>query len=194
MTLTSIARGLRSPRRGWRVFWALARGWRLKLTSRRLRAGKNLRIFGKLHLHGPGQVVLGDNVTISMIVTPWTYSPEAIIEVGGHTFLNGTRFGCQRRISVGPYSILADCRIMDTNFHSISMNRHDPSAPVKVSPIEIAENVWVAAQAGILPGTTIGANSVVGFGAVCSGAYPANAIIAGNPAKVIGTVQTSGNE
>jgi maltose O-acetyltransferase len=45
--------------------------------------------------------------------------------------------------------------------------------------------VWIGAHAGILPGTRIGKNSVVGFGAVCSGEFPANVIIAGNPARVL---------
>ncbi len=74
---------------------------------------------------------------------------------------------------------------MDTDFHSVGVDRHDPTAPIRVAPVILEDNVWVAAQAGILPGTSIGANSVVGFGAVCAGVYPGNFVIAGNPAKVI---------
>jgi acetyltransferase-like isoleucine patch superfamily enzyme len=36
-----------------------------------------------------------------------------------------------------------------------------------------------------LPGTRIGKNSVVGFGAVVSGEFPSDVIIAGNPAVVV---------
>lgn len=64
-------------------------------------------------------------------------------------------------------------------------DRHDPKAPVKVAPVRIGANVWIAAQAGILPGTVIGDNSVVRFGAVCSGAYPADSLVAQAPATVI---------
>jgi acetyltransferase-like isoleucine patch superfamily enzyme len=53
-----------------------------------------------------------------------------------------------------------------------------------VSPVHIGENVWIADRAGILPGTQIGENSVVGFAAVCYREYPANVVIVGNPAKV----------
>ena len=56
---------------------------------------------------------------------------------------------------------------------------------MRTEPIILEENVWIGAAAGLLPGTRIGRNSVVGFGAVCSGDYPANAIIAGNPARVV---------
>jgi acetyltransferase-like isoleucine patch superfamily enzyme len=125
-----------------------------------------------------------------MTVTPWTYSAEAVIVIGSDSFVNGTRLGCQREIRIGPRAILGQCSIMDTDFHSIDIDRHDPASPVRVSPVILDENVWVGAQAGILPGTRIGSNSVVGFGAVCAGVFPANAVIAGNPAKVIRPIDT----
>jgi acetyltransferase-like isoleucine patch superfamily enzyme len=78
---------------------------------------------------------------------------------------------------------------MDTNFHSTDVARHDPGAPVKSAPVRIGSNVWIGAHAGILPGTTIGDNSVVGFGAVCTGDYPANALIAGPRAVVLRPIE-----
>lgn len=171
------------------VLIALARGYWCRLICRlrgiRFESGRNLRVYGHLSIRGPGRVRFGDNVVVDRTVTPWTYHPDAVIEVGDGTFLNGTQFGCARSIVVGPRSIVARASIMDTNFHSTAINRHDPDAPVKVAPVRIGANVWIAAQAGILPGTTIGDNSVVGFGAVCSGDYPANALIATSPATVV---------
>lgn len=69
--------------------------------------------------------------------------------------------------------------------------RHDPGGPVPTAPIILEENVWVGAAAGLLPGTRIGRNSVVGFGSVCTWDYPANAIIAGNPARVVRELRES---
>lgn len=140
---------------------------------------------GRLIIRGPGQVRFGDRVRVGMTVTPWTHAKDAIIDIGDDTVLNGTRFGCAESIRVGRQCILAEVSILDTNFHSTRADRHDPAAPVRVAPVTIADNVWVAAQAGILPGTTIGENSVVGFGSVLSGDYPADTIIAGNPAAVV---------
>jgi acetyltransferase-like isoleucine patch superfamily enzyme len=122
---------------------------------------------------------------VSMHVTPFTYSRDAVITIGDGTFLNGTRFGCAQEITVGERCILADARIMDTDFHSLHADRHDPAAPVRVKPVHIADNVWIGAQAGILPGTRIGRNSVVSFGAVCSGRYRADAVIIGNPGEAV---------
>lgn len=55
-------------------------------------------------------------------------------------------------------------------------------------PITVGDNVWIGGGAIILPGVTIGENAVVGAGAVVSKDVPANAVVVGNPARVIKTV------
>ncbi len=158
----------------------------LPLFGIRFRAGRNFRVYGRLQVRGPGRVTFGDNVWVRMTVTPFTHHPDALIEVGDGSFLNGTRFGCRQLIRVGPRAILADARILDTDYHPVDpARRHDPDGPVRTAPVILEENVWIAAAAGLLPGTQIGRNSVVGFGAVCSGGYPADSVIAGNPATVV---------
>lgn len=187
--LTLLGRALAEPLVALGEVLAIARGMRFRAMSRVLRRrvtiGRNLRIDGKLMPRGPGRLVIGDNVRIGMSVTPWTHSPDALIEIGSDCFLNGTRFGCAQAIRIGSRSIIGQSSIMDTDFHSIRADRHTEDAPVRVAPVVLEENVWVGAQAGILPGTTIGRNSVVGFGAVCAGQYPADVVIAGNPARVV---------
>lgn len=74
----------------------------------------------------------------------------------------------------------------DTDFHSALANRHDPAAHVRTAAVVIEDNVWLAAQTGVLPGTSIGRNSVVSFGAVCSGRFPADVVVVGNPGRVAG--------
>ncbi len=158
---------------------------RCRLRGRRVKGGRWLRISGRLVWRGPGTLVLGDYVHIGGKVIPATFSRDAVIEVGAHTFLNGTRFGCIQRISIGTWCLVGNARIMDTDFHSRQANRHDPRAPVRVCPVEISDNAWIGAFAGILPGTRIGKNSVVGYGAVCAGEFPADVVIVGNPARAI---------
>lgn len=55
-------------------------------------------------------------------------------------------------------------------------------------PIVIKRNAWIGAGATILPGVTIGENSVVAAGAVVSKDVPANTVVGGIPAKFIKTV------
>lgn len=179
----------RKPGHAFSVARALLRGhwYRLwyAMTGVRFTVGRNFRVEGKLTVRGPGRVIFGDDVTIGMHVTPWTHHPDAVITIGNRCYLNGTRFGCVREIRIGDFGILAESHILDSNFHSTAVDRHSPTAPVRVAPVTIERNVWIAASAGILPGTRIGKNSVVGFGSVCCGEYPADSVISGNPARVV---------
>lgn len=52
----------------------------------------------------------------------------------------------------------------------------------------IGNNVFLGINTIVLPGTNIGDNSIIGAGSVCRGIYPPNCVIAGNPAKVICTL------
>lgn len=185
-----LRRVAREPLRSLSVAWWLVKGFWYKLTyplrGIRFEAGRNLRVMGRLDIRGRGRVIFGDNVVVGGHTTPWTHMREAMIVVGDDTFLNGTRFGAARSINIGPRCIIADARIVDTDFHSIHADRHDPTAPVRVKSIVIEENVWIGAAAGILPGVRIGRNSVIGFGSVCTTRYPGDSVIAGNPARVVG--------
>jgi len=52
-------------------------------------------------------------------------------------------------------------------------------------PIVIGDNVWLGGGAIVLPGITIGRNTVVGAGAVVTRDLPADVVAVGNPARVI---------
>ncbi|MHA7220432.1 DapH/DapD/GlmU-related protein [Arthrobacter sp. MDT1-48-3] len=53
------------------------------------------------------------------------------------------------------------------------------------APIVLGANVWIGANATILPGVTIGRNAVVAAAAVVTKDVPDNAIVVGSPAKVV---------
>lgn len=55
-------------------------------------------------------------------------------------------------------------------------------------PIVIEDNVWLGGGAIVLPGVTIGDNSVVGAGAVVTRDVEPGVVVAGNPARVIRTL------
>ncbi|WP_284041166.1 sugar O-acetyltransferase [Jejuia spongiicola] len=58
-------------------------------------------------------------------------------------------------------------------------------------PIAIGNNVWVGGNSTICPGVTLGNNVVVGAGSVVTKSFPDNVVIAGNPAKIIKTIDNS---
>lgn len=52
-------------------------------------------------------------------------------------------------------------------------------------PVTIGDNVWIGGNVFILPGVTIGDNSVIGAGSIVTKDIPANVIAVGNPCKVL---------
>lgn len=161
---------------------------KFKLFRKRVRSGKNFKVRGKIRIKGPGLVIIDDEVHIDgrgYPVTPYTYSKDAVIKIGSHSFLNSTRFGCQVQIQIGPFAILGDAHILDTDFHSIEINRWSEEARVLHSPVKIGQNVWIAGKSIVLKGVTIGNNSVIGPASVVTDDIPPNCLAAGNPARVI---------
>jgi acetyltransferase-like isoleucine patch superfamily enzyme len=159
-----------------------------KLTGRRFVAGRGLRVEGRLKIRGPGRVIFGERVHIGETTCLWTYEPGAVIEIGERSYLNGTQVWCTKRVTIGALAIIGRAEILDTDFHSTHVARHDTAAPVRSRPIVIAENVWIAARAAILPGVSVGPDAVVGYGAVCTGTLQGGMIHAGNPARPMAPV------
>lgn len=62
------------------------------------------------------------------------------------------------------------------------------------APITIGDNVWIGGGAIILPGVTLGDNVVVGAGSVVTKSYGDNVLIAGNPARIIKTIDETKKE
>ena len=52
-------------------------------------------------------------------------------------------------------------------------------------PIKVGNNVWFGGNVCVMPGITIGDNTVIGAGSVVTKDIPANVVAVGNPCKVI---------
>ena len=176
------------------VKYAMVRFWgeyykvKYCVFKRNAEIGSGLKVRPKMSIKGPGKVRIGKNVSIdgtSHTVTLWTYHPDAEIIVGDNVFLNGTRFGCRKRIEIGDDCIIADCRILDTDFHSVYPDRRNDPSSIRSSPIKIGNNVWVAMACIILPGVSIGDNSTIAAGSVVTEAIPKCSLSGGNPCRVI---------
>ena len=188
----TIIKALKNPISAFRVVRSIVTGYyyklKYKLLGSNVQVGKNFRVKAGFSIRGPGRVVIGDNVIVdgtSHAVTPWTAHENAEIIIGNNVFLNGTRFGCSSRIEIGDNCILADCRILDTDFHSINpMRRNDPEY-IESAPIRIGRNVWIAMGCVILRGVTIGENSTISAMSVVYKDVESNALYGGNPATLI---------
>ena len=105
------------------------------------------------------------------------------ITVGKNVFINsGCRFQDQGGISIGDGTLIGHNVVLATLNHGISPDeRHD----LFPAPIHIGKNVWIGANATVLPGVTIGDNAVIAAAAVVTKDVPANVVVGGIPAKVI---------
>lgn len=111
------------------------------------------------------------------------------LTIGDLTNVNGlSKILCQVGVSIGAGCTISwDVEIMDNDFHSMVVaGVQRPSA----APIVIGDRVWIGARAIVLKGVTIGAGAVVAAGAVVTKDVPPGAVVAGTPARVIGSVDS----
>jgi galactoside O-acetyltransferase len=87
-------------------------------------------------------------------------------------------------IFIGDYVMIGPNVTIATAGHPI-----DPELRKKVAqfniPVNIGNNVWLGANAVILPGVSIGDNSVIGAGSVVTKDIPENVVAVGNPCRVL---------
>ncbi|MCC6772408.1 MAG: acyltransferase [Gemmatimonadaceae bacterium] len=191
---SKLVRALRQPGVAFYVGFALLRGhyYRLKfrLLGRRVTIGRNFRVVGPLDINGPGTVIFGDDCSVQSTrlrpTTPYTHHPDAVIRFGHRVLLTRTRLGCETLIDVADGAGLAECWIIDSDFHSVrggDQPRYNTKGRTKA--VSIGANAWIGQGAMVLKGVRIGANAVVGAGAVVSTNVDADAVVFGNPARVI---------
>jgi acetyltransferase-like isoleucine patch superfamily enzyme len=105
------------------------------------------------------------------------------ITIGNNVFFNtGCSFQDRGGIRIGNGSMLGMNVTIATLNHGLSIETRNITYP---SPVIIGDNVWIGSNATILPGVTIGNNSVVAAGAVVTKDVPENTVVAGVPAKVV---------
>lgn len=107
------------------------------------------------------------------------------LTIGPRTFVNANLVA----LDVAPIVIGADCQI-GPNVQLLTA--HHPVDPEERragweagTAIRIEDNVWLGGGVVVLPGVTIGENTVVGAGAVVTRDLPADVVAVGNPARVV---------
>lgn len=85
---------------------------------------------------------------------------------------------------------IGDCVLIGPNVtiatagHPIEPELRQQAAQFNV-PVRIGNNVWIGANSVVLPGVTIGDNSVIGAGSIVTRDIPANVVAVGNPCRVL---------
>lgn len=134
--------------------------------------GENVAIDTPFHCDHGNNIFIGNDVIIGMNCTFVDNSP---IRIGNKVMIASDVQICTASHPVLPQErLVPDYKERGTTFFR-----------TYALPIEICDNVWIGARSILLPGVTIGANSVIGAGSVVTQSIPANCVAVGNPCKVI---------
>lgn len=150
-----------------------------------------------------GQLIIGDYFSCNNKLTsnsvgifqPCFFNISASdskIIIGNHVGISGSTINATTSITIGDNTIIVSgCLITDRDsYPTFAAERNQPDWPkyTKSKPIVIGKNVFIGARSIVKKGVTIGDGAVVGAGSVVTKGVPANAIVAGNPARVVKTI------
>ena len=103
------------------------------------------------------------------------------------TFLDNNKITIGNNVLIAP-----DVKIYTATHPTFPQERiHNHPKPgeqyfeMTAHPVTIEDNVWICGGSIIVPGVTIGKNSVIGAGSVVTKAIPTNCLAAGNPCTLI---------
>jgi acetyltransferase-like isoleucine patch superfamily enzyme len=174
------------------------------LRSAGVKCGKNARFRGvPVVMRADGaSIVIGDDVLLNSrpsanvlyLSHPCTIAatkPGASIRIGDGVGISGATIVAASGVEIGDHTLIgAETTIVDTDFHPIDPNVRaiHPTAEAASRPIRIGRRVFIGMRALILKGVSIGDDAVVGAGAVVSKDVSSGDIVAGNPARVVGSI------
>lgn len=107
------------------------------------------------------------------------------VHLGKNVYINfNATFVDDTHIYVGDYTMIGPNVTLATAGHPILPELREKYYQYNL-PIHIGKNCWLGAGVIVLPGITIGDNSVIGAGSVVTRDIPANVVAVGNPCKVL---------
>lgn len=134
------------------------------------------------------KMLFGSVGTNAWIESPFNCDYGYNISVGNNFYANNncTILDCAK-ITIGDNVLIGPNVSFYTPNHAMDATERKAGYERSL-PITIGNNVWISGSVTILPGVTIGDNSVIGAGSVVTKSIPANVVAAGVPCKIIRTI------
>lgn len=151
------------------------------------RVGLFTRVYGRPRVSNRGTLLIGERVRIWSTTVPTEFAvfDQGLLDIGDNVSINyGTSIAATGSVRIGRGCMLGTySMILDNDFHEIE-HRDVMPAP---RPVVLEDNVWLGNRTLILPGVTIGHDTVIGAGSVVLTSIPPRSIAMGNPARVMKT-------
>jgi acetyltransferase-like isoleucine patch superfamily enzyme len=142
----------------------------------------------RLAARNPRGITLGIRVEIEHDVYLKLVSAEARLHVGDHTFIGrGCEFDVAASVTIGSHTLIAPNAFITDHTHNHARGRTLDEQGITTGAVTIGNDVWIGTGAIVLHGVTIGDGAVVGAGAVVTADVEPYAIVAGVPARPVGS-------
>ncbi len=107
------------------------------------------------------------------------------VHLGSHVYVNyNLTLVDDTHIYIGDHVMIAPNVVIATGTHPIHPELRRKEAQFNL-PVHIQDNVWLGAGCLVMPGVTIGENSVIGAGSVVTKDIPENVVAVSNPCRVL---------
>ena len=121
--------------------------------------------------------------------------PHGEVEIGNYCTVVGAIISTNSRVEIHDYAFLAHEVVVADSFAATPPDAREGARSLysyrRPSVLTVGRNTWIGARAVLLLGAQLGEGSIVGAGAVVDFAVPPFAVVAGNPAQLVGWVSES---
>jgi acetyltransferase-like isoleucine patch superfamily enzyme len=117
--------------------------------------------------------------------------PRGEVDIGDYCTVAGPIISTNCRVEIGDYALISFHVVIADSFAAVppgdaGTGGDDSGLSTPPTTVVIGENAWIGARAVLLAGARIGEGAIVGAATVVDAEVPPYAIVAGNPARVVG--------